>query len=85
MKTPKGILEFLKQALTERSGKPSTMRISTAFASTLFIISLSFGFVYTVFSYEGLIIAYASILAGLLAGLLGIKSYQRNKENNDIH
>jgi len=76
------IIHFIKQALSEKNGKPSSLRLNSTWTSVLFTLVLAFGFVYTVFAYPQYLIEFAIILSGLIAGVLGIKSNQKGKESD---
>ena len=75
-------LKFIKDGLKEDNGKPSGMRINTAWMVFWFVLVLALGFIVTVFKYEGIIIAFAALLVGAVLGALGIKNSQKDKEQN---
>lgn len=71
---------FLGKANSEDNGNPSSTRVNVFIALTQWSAALTFGFIYTVICYQSLILAYAGILSGLAAGILGLKVAQKGKE-----
>ena len=75
---------FIRKALSEDNGNPSSMRLNVSTTIWQWAAVISFGFVWCCIYHPEFILAYlASILAGLL-GLLGIKAYQKNKEEKVV-
>ena len=71
---------FLQRALSEDNGNPSSMRINATWTIFLLILVIAFGFMWVVLKYEEVIIAYLAIISSLVSGVLGIKAYQKTKE-----
>jgi hypothetical protein len=77
--------EFIKKALSEKNGQPSSIRVFNGWALFWFVLIISFGFVFVVIAYEGLIIAYLGVIAGVVVAVLGLKVGQKWKENNETN
>jgi len=82
-------LDFIKKALNDTNGTPSSMRIMTAFVVVLFTITLISTQIWTLIAYKDLVVSIALILGSVIAGALGIKAWQKGKEspstsNNEI-
>ena len=73
-------LDFIKQALSEANGNPSSMRIMVFYCVLLFATVTGLGFIKVLFSDTSIIIEYVMALLAFLAAALGIKSYQKGKE-----
>ena len=71
---------YLGKANSEDNGHPSSTRLNVFFALSQWSLVISFGFILVVLFYGSLILAYLGILAGLVAGLLGLKILQKPKE-----
>jgi hypothetical protein len=76
------LFSYIGKANSEDNGQPSATRLNVFIANTLFSASLAFGFIYTVICYKELVVVYAGILSGLVAGLLSIKVWQKGKETD---
>jgi hypothetical protein len=76
-------IEFITRALSEADGHPSSIRVFGAWAIFFFVIALSFGFIYIVFTDKNLVIAFAGILSALISTILGMKVWQKGKEEKD--
>lgn len=76
-------LEFFKKAFSEADGAPSSIRVLTAFTVVLFTLALIITQIWTLLFYSDLIVAVAVILAGVITSALGIKAYQKGKENSE--
>ena len=73
-------MSFLGKALSEDNGNPSSTRLNVFISLTQWALGITFGFVWVVIYHPDLTIAYLSILATLTAGLLGLKVFQKGKE-----
>jgi len=72
----KTFFQFLGEGLSEPNGTPSQTRIIGFFIAILFGVVMAAGFIYVLRWYPQFIIEYVLILAGLVAGLAGIKTVQ---------
>lgn len=75
------IIDFLGKALSETNTTPSFIRVASGWIVFLFVLVLAFGFVYTIFNHKDIIIAYAGILSALITTVIGLKVWQKDKEN----
>lgn len=76
-------LDFIKKALSEGDESPSSIRVFAGWAIFFFVLALTFGFVYIVITDKSLVIAYAGILSALISTILGMKVWQKGKEEKD--
>ena len=76
----KELISFIKKSLSEDNGNPSSMRTMVLFSHVQWTVAITFGFIVVLFTYQGLILAYLGIIAGLVAGLLGLKGWQKTNE-----
>ena len=74
--------EFLKKALSEDNGNPSSTRVNVFFSNTQWSLAITFGFIWVVIVKPELIISYLGVMAALVAGLLGLKVWQKDKEQS---
>lgn len=74
--------EFLKKALSEDNGNPSSTRVNVFFSNTQWSIAITFGFIWVTIYKPELIISYLGVMAALVAGLLGLKVWQKDKEQS---
>ena len=72
--------QFLEKALSESNGEPSGMRVKVFYIVICIISVVSYGFVYVAHHYPDLIIMYLTTIVGLVAAALGIKGWQKGKE-----
>jgi hypothetical protein len=79
------IFEFIKKSLSEDNGKPSSMRMMVFFSHFQWTLSITFGFIVVLFSYPAIIIEYLIVIAGLVAGLLGLKKWQKADEKPGVN
>lgn len=75
------IVEFIKKALSETDMTPSSLRVMSFLGFVQWSILISFGFIWVLVFYPYLVTGYLTILSGLLATVLGLKVWQRGKEN----
>ena len=75
--------DFLKKALSEASGQPSSARVFSGWTIFWLILGITFAIVYSVFVYKDLVVSLVTIAAGLVAGVLGIKVWQKSKEGKE--
>jgi len=78
--------QFIKDGLSEKNGQPSSTRLNNFYAIIQWVPSITFGFVFCVITgNETLVLGYLAILAGLIAGILGIKAWNDKikKDNKD--
>lgn len=75
--------DFIKKALSEGENYPSSIRLFAAWAIFFFVLALTFGFVYIVFTDKSLVIAFAGILSALITSILSLKVWQKGKEEKD--
>lgn len=76
-------LEFLKKVLSESDNSPSAIRTFSGWTVFWFVLALTFGFIWVVVYHYSLTVEFAFILAGLIAGVLGIKVWQKGVENKN--
>ena len=76
--------EFLRKANSEDNGKPSSMRTIAFIVCIQFSLVLSFGFIMVIFRHPELIIAYAGLLLSVILGVLGIRGWQKDKEEKVV-
>lgn len=76
--------EFLRKASSEDNGNPSSMRTIAFMVCTQFSLVLSVGFIMVIIKHPELVIAYAGLLLSAILGVLGIKGWQKNKEEKVI-
>jgi cytoskeletal protein RodZ len=74
--------EFIRKALSEDDQSPSALRLFSAWLVFVFVLVLAFGFIWVLLYHEDLILLYATILTSAIAGVLGIKVWQKGKEND---
>lgn len=74
--------EFLKKALSEDNGNPSSTRVNVFFSNTQWSLAITFGFIWVTVYKPELIISYLGVMAALVAGLLGLKVWQKDKEQS---
>jgi hypothetical protein len=72
---------FLGKGLSEDNGQPSQIRLTVFLTFTILIPVIAFGFVWVALKYEAQIILYLTTLIGFLSGLIGMKVWQKGKEN----
>lgn len=72
--------EFLQKALSEDNNKPSSTRLNVFLVLTQFSFVMTFGFIWVLIKHPDMIIAYLGVLASLVAGLVGLKVWQKDKE-----
>lgn len=75
--------EFLRRALSEKSGEPSSIRLFNAWVLFWLVLVISYGFVLVLHLWEDLIIMYLSVISGIIVAILGLKVSQKWKENRD--
>lgn len=73
--------EFIRKALSEDNGNPSSMRLNSFLVVFQFSVVMSFGFVWVIIYHPDLVLAYAGLLLSAVLGVLGIKTWQKGKEN----
>jgi hypothetical protein len=73
--------EFLRKALSEDNGHPSSMRTMVFTVTVQFSAVLTYGFINTVINHPELTIAYAGLLLSVILGTLGIKGWQKTNED----
>lgn len=80
------VSEFIRKALSEDNGNPSSMRTMVFAVTVQFSAVLVFGFVYIIIDgkHPELILPYATLLIGEILGALGIKAWQKDKEENVV-
>jgi len=76
------VFRFLRLALSEDNGNPSSTRLNVFIALIQWSIAITFGFFWVVIIEPELVLGYLGILAALTAGLLGIKAWQKGKEKS---
>jgi len=76
--------EFLRKVNSEDNGNPSSMRTIAFMVCAQFSLVLSFGFVMAIFKHPELVIAYAGLLLSVILGVLGIKGWQKDKEEKVV-
>jgi hypothetical protein len=74
------IFKFIKGALSEDNGNPSSMRINSTYAIIGIITSIIFGFIWVVIFWHDLILGYLAISAGLVTTAFGWKNAQKKNE-----
>ena len=73
---------WLGKGLSEDNGNPSTIRIVVFYASLLWVTAIFIGILVTVFYYRELWLAVLGMILGGLFSLLGVKAYQKGKEQD---
>lgn len=73
-------MDFLKKIFSEDNGNPSFMRAGSGLMLFLFIPSIAFALIYSVFSYKELLITLVGMLLASVTATLGIKAYQKKDE-----
>lgn len=73
-------LDFLKKALSDDQGNPSSIRINIFIGFIQWSIAITVGFIWVLRWYPYLVLGYLSVLASLVAGLVGLKVYQKKLE-----
>jgi len=76
------IKEFLTKALSENDLSPSSIRLMSFLGFIQWSILISFGYVWVLIFYPYLVTSYLTVLAGLITAIIGLKVWQRGKENN---
>lgn len=79
-----GIKKFIREALTEADGSPSSLRLNMFIGFTQWSAAMTVGFFYVLIAQPGLILGYLGILSALTGGLVGLKVTQRNVEGKYI-
>jgi hypothetical protein len=74
--------EFLKKALSEDNGNPSSTRVNVFFSNTQWSMAITFGFIWVAIYHPDLIISYLGVMATLVAGTLALKVWQKDKEQS---
>ncbi len=78
----KTFFSWLGKALSEDNGNPSSIRIIVFYAGVLWSTAVTVGIIVTIFWYRELWLAVLSLILTGLFTLLGVKAYQKNKEQN---
>jgi hypothetical protein len=66
----------------EDNGNPSSTRVNVFFSNTQWSLAITFGFIWVTVYKPELIISYLGVMAALVAGLLGLKVWQKDKEQS---
>lgn len=74
------LFAFVAKALSETDNSPSFIRLGTFLLLILFIPALTFSFVWVTIYHPDNTIVYASLLLPTILGALGIKVWQKGKE-----
>lgn len=77
------LFTFLGKMMSEDNGNPSNIRFINTYTFIVLIAVIAFGFVWTVLKWENLIILYLTAVIGFLSALLGMKVWQKGKEENE--
>lgn len=72
--------EFLRKANSEDNEHPSSIRLNVFICLLQWSVVITLGFVWVVIYIPDLITTYLTVLATLTAGLLGLKVFQKDKE-----
>ena len=75
------IKDFLKNALSDDKGNPSSLRLNIFIGFTQWSLAITAGFIWVLWVYPYLILGYLATLAALTGGLVGLKVYQKKAEN----
>jgi membrane protein DedA with SNARE-associated domain len=75
--------DFIKKALSEAENQPSSIRLFAGWAIFFFVLALTFGFIWVVLFHDELILMFAGILSALISTILGMKVWQKGKEEKD--
>lgn len=78
------LFEFLQRSMSEDNGNPSAMRVNTFIVVLQFSIVLSVGFLWTIWKHPDMTLAYAGLLLSVILGVLGIKTWQKGKEETVV-
>ena len=78
-----GIKKFVKEALSEHDGSPSSLRLNIFIGFTQWSVAITIGFFYVLLAQPTLILGYLGVLSGLVGGLVGLKVWQRKVEGAD--
>jgi hypothetical protein len=76
------LFEFIGSALREDNHKPSLLRLNTFIGFTQWSAVMTLGFIWTLIAYPYLILGYLTILCTLTAAIIGLKVFQKDKEQN---
>ena len=77
------LFTFLGKGLSEDNGNPSQLRLTTFLTFSILIPVIAFGFIWTTLKWENLVILYLTTLLGFLGSLIGMKVWQKGKEENE--
>ena len=77
---PIRFLEFLRRALSEDNGSPSFTRLQVFLTTSVLVPPVSAGFLWVCYKHPELIIPYLMAIVGLIPVLLGLKVWQKGKE-----
>jgi hypothetical protein len=77
--------QFLEKALSEKDGTPSSIRLNIFITVAALIPSTTFTLIWVVIFHPDLITTTLGSVLAFLAAVLGIKVWQKGKENNGTH
>jgi hypothetical protein len=72
--------EFTQRGLSEDNGNPSSIRVNTGFTIWILVPCVAFTLIYTVLNYQSLVTYVLDAVLFFIAGLFGIKVWQKTKE-----
>ena len=78
------LFEFIRKALSEDNGNPSSSRFNTFFALLQWSPAITIGFFVVLIHYENLILPYLQTLSALTAAILGIGVWRKTTEEKVI-
>lgn len=73
---------FLGKALSEDNKNPSSTRIQNFVVVLILIPCIAFTMIYVTIKYESLIVAVLTAILGFITAAMGIKVWQKGKENS---